>query len=208
MSICLDDYNDDGKIDVFVANDTVQNFLYMNRGGGRFTESAIAAAIAYDDRGQARAGMGTDSVDWRNDGRVSIKIGNFSEEPVSVYTVQHARGGTPVFRDDANRARIGHATLLPLTFGLLAIDADLDGWCDLVLSNGHIEPSVTKVKPEVIYAQTPQLFKNVKGRRYQEVSMDIGAAFRQPMVGRGLAAGDFDNDGDLDLVFTSNGARA
>jgi hypothetical protein len=207
MAVCVDDFNGDGLPDVFVANDTVQNFLFLAQGGGKFKESAVPAAIGYDDRGRARAAMGVDAVDYRNDGRVAIGIGNFSEEPVSLYTVARAGEGGVLFKDDASTARIGTATLLPLTFGLVMADVDLDGWCDLVLSNGHIEPSVTKLKSELLYAQTPQYLRNLQGRRFVDVSRDAGAPFQERIVGRGLAAGDLDDDGDLDLVFTSNGGR-
>jgi len=205
LGICVEDFDGDGNLDLFVANDTVRNFLFLGRGDGTFVERAVPAAVAYDDKGLARAAMGIDAVDWANDGRIAVAIGNFSEEPVSLYRVTRATPGDVVFQDDANAARVGRATLLPLTFGLLTIDADLDGWCDLVLANGHIEPTVTKIKPEIKYAQRPQLFRNVEGRRFQEVTADVGPPFARELVGRGLAAGDLDGDLDLDLVFTCNG---
>ncbi|MEM8886224.1 MAG: CRTAC1 family protein, partial [Planctomycetota bacterium] len=208
MALCLDDYDGDGLVDLFVANDTVQNFLFLNRGNAKFEEVAVAAGVGYDDNGTARAAMGIDSFSFDNGDRVSVLIGNFSEEPVSFFTV--ARGGNEalLFRDDASRARVGQPTLLPLTFGLIVRDLDLDGYEDFVLANGHIEPSVSKLKAELQHKQSPQFFRNLQGRRFRDVSIDAGSGFQQRFVGRGLASADFDGDGDLDLVFTANAGRA
>jgi hypothetical protein len=196
LGLCVDDFDGDGRIDLFVANDTVQNFLFLGTGPARWREAAAERGVAYDDTGAARAAMGVDSADWRNDGGVAIAVGNFSDEPLSLFSAEAGR-----FRDEAAAAGLLEPTRVPLTFGVLFRDLDLDGRADLVLANGHIEPSIGKLRRELLHAQAPQVFANAGGGRFREVPAGPG----KPIVGRGLAAGDLDGDGDLDLVFTANG---
>jgi hypothetical protein len=195
LGLCLDDFDGDGRTDIFVANDTVQNFLFLGTGPARWREAAAERGAAYDDAGAARAAMGVDSADWRNDGGLAIAVGNFSDEPMSLFAAEAGR-----FRDEAGAAGLLEPTRVPLTFGVLFRDLDLDGRADLVLANGHIEPSIGKLRKELLHAQSPQIFRNTGGGRFREVPAPL-----RPVVGRGLAAGDLDGDGDLDLVLTANG---
>lgn len=204
MGVAMTDFEGDGRIDLVVTNDTQPNFLLQNLGGGRFAERGLAAGIGYDESGRARAGMGVDIASVANDGVLSIAIGNFSREALSLYR----QAGGEVFVDAAGRARLMQATLRPLTFGLRFFDYDLDGYQDLILANGHIEPEINSVQKEIEYQQTPQLFWNAGAGRMVEVSEQTGGPFLEPLVARGLAVGDSDADGDLDVLLTTNGGPA
>lgn len=201
MGVALADFEGDGDLDLVVTNDTQPNYLLRNQGRGRFEEVGLAAGIAYDEAGRARAGMGVDVAALRDDGLQAIAIGNFSREPVSLY--QQTPEG--VFIDGAGKGRLVQPTLPSLTFGLRFFDYDLDGHQDLVLANGHIEPEINAVQREIHYQQVPQLFWNDGEGQFREVSQQIGGLFIQPIVARGLATGDIDGDGDVDLLFTTNG---
>lgn len=203
MGIAVADFNDDGWPDIVVTNDTQPNFLYLNQGDGSFTDVALKAGIGFDEFGRARAGMGVDVADVTGQGRLSIAIGNFSNEPLSLYT----QIGPDLFQDLAGSARLTRPTLLPLTFGLLFVDLDLDGYEDLVVANGHIEPQIHTVQGDITFAQSPQLFRNDGRGQFVEITGELGVDFSKPMVGRGVAASDFDRDGDLDLLITVNGGH-
>ncbi|MCH2662616.1 CRTAC1 family protein, partial [bacterium] len=204
MGVAMTDFEGDGLIDLVVTNDTQPNFLLRNLGGGRFEERGLAAGIGYDETGRARAGMGVDIASGDNDGVLSIAIGNFSREALSLYR----QAGAEVFVDAAGKARLVQETLRPLTFGLRFFDYDLDGRQDLVLANGHIEPEINSVQKEIDYAQPPQLFWNAGGGQLLDASEKTGGLFVEPLVARGLAVGDIDGDGDLDLLLTTNGGPA
>ena len=204
MGVAMTDFEDDGRIDLVVTNDTQPNFLLQNLGGGRFAERGLAAGIGYDESGRARAGMGIDIASVANDGVLSIAIGNFSREALSLYR----QAGGEVFVDGAGGARLMQATLRPLTFGLRFFDYDLDGYQDLILANGHIEPEINSTQKEIEYRQPPQLFWNTGDGRMVEVSEQTGGPFLKPVVARGLAVGDIDADGDLDVLLTTNGGPA
>jgi hypothetical protein len=201
LGVAVEDFNGDGWPDIAVSNDTYQNFLYLNDADGTFTDTALPAGVAFDEFGRARAGMGIDVADVTSSGRLSIAIGNFSNEPVSLYT----QIGDGVFQDLAGSARLTRSTLLPLTFGLLFADLDLDGYPDLLLGNGHIEPDINAVQQDVTFAQPPQFLQNDRRGQFVDVTGQVGGGFAQPIVARGIATADIDRDGDLDLVFSVNG---
>jgi hypothetical protein len=202
LGVCVLDLEDDGWPDLAVANDTQPNYLYRNNKDGTFTDIGVGT-IAYGPDGRARAGMGIDSGELANDGRLSIVIGNFSGEPASLF--EQLSGKPHVFVTKADQYGVAVVTHPLLKFGLLVLDADQDGWNDILIANGHIEPTVQSVHKETPYAQPMQLLRNVKGRRFADVSAAVGADFVVPRVGRGLAAADVDGDGDLDLCETVNG---
>jgi hypothetical protein len=201
LGIAVDDFNRDGWPDMIVANDMYQNFLYENNGDGTFTDVAVRSGVAFDEVGRARAGMGVDIADVAAQGRLSIAIGNFSNEPVSLYTQM----GGDLFQDLAGAARLTRGTLLPLTFGLKFVDVDLDGFQDLVVANGHIEPEIGAVQADVSFEQRPQLFWNNGRGQFVELSDSVGAPFLEATVARGVATADYDRDGDLDVLMTVNG---
>jgi hypothetical protein len=201
LGVAVADFNDDGWPDLAVSNDTQPNFLYINDGDGTFTNVALQAGVAYDEVGRARAGMGIDVADFANNGKLGIAIGNFAREPVSLYTQINSE----LFQDLAGTARLTKPTVLMLTFGLLFADFDLDGYLDLAVANGHIEPEINTVQQDITFAQKPQIFRNNGRGQFIDVSEQAGDVFTKPIVGRGVAATDFDDDGDPDLLITVNG---
>ena len=201
LGVVVADFNDDGWPDIVVANDTQRNFLYRNDGDGTFTDIAVRAGVAFDEAGRARAGMGVDVADLTGSGQWSIAIGNFAHEPVGLFT----EIGEDLFQDRAGAARLTRSTLIPLTFGVLFADFDLDGIPDLVGANGHIEPGINAVQQDQTFAQRPLLFIGDGTGKFVDASQAVGADFTVPVVGRGLATADIDADGDLDLLVTVNG---
>lgn len=200
LGVAVLDFNSDGWPDLFVANDTQPNKLYRNLKNGRFTEEGVTAGVAFGEDGVARGAMGVDAGDYDRSGRPHLLVGNFSNQMLGLYRNE----GTGLFVDEAPRSTVGRASLLRLAFGVFFFDFDLDGWLDLFSANGHIEEEINRVQPKVSYAQPPLLFRNLGKGRFEDVSMKLGPDLQQPLVARGAAYADFDNDGDLDILMTSN----
>jgi len=206
LSVAPVDYDRDGFMDLFVANDTTRNFLYHNLGKGQFEEIGALEGIAYDRNGKATGAMGIDAAYFRNDEDLGIGIGNFANEMSSLYVTA---GGQPPFADEAILEGFGPASRLALTFGLFFFDYDLDGRLDLFQANGHLETEINLMQSSQTYAQAAQLFWNCGSAcRSHFVPVTDSGDFANPMVGRGAAYADIDSDGDLDVVVTQNGRRA
>ena len=204
LGVTLVDYDQDGWPDVFVANDTQPNKLYHNLRNGRFKDVALEAGVALSDDGKARAGMGVDAGDFDNSGRAGLVVTNFDNEMIGLYRPQAAG----VFQDIARRAGVGMPSLNRLGFGCVFADFDLDGMLDLVVANGHIDETVRNIRGNVGYAQAPLLFLNQGNGTFREAATLAGSSFSQARVGRGLAVGDIDSDGDVDLLMTTNNGPA
>jgi hypothetical protein len=198
LGLAIADFDDDGRLDIFVANDKTPNFLFHNLGGLRFAEVALAWGVALNESGLLRAGMGVAAGDYDGDGRIDLLVTNFYEEGSTLY--RNVRPGQ--FETATARAGLLVPSRSRLGFGAGFLDADNDGRLDLFVANGHIND----VRPlGMPYAMNAQLFQNTGEGRFQEVSNAAGPYFREPVLGRGAAVGDLDNDGDADLVVTHLG---
>jgi len=200
LGVALIDYDRDGWPDLIVANDTQPNKLYRNLRNGTFEEAGVRSGIAFSEDGRARAGMGIDAADFDNSGAAGVAITNFDNEMIALYRAGQAGS----FADIAVPSGVGPASRNSLGFGCAFFDADLDGRLDLAAANGHIDATVRNIHQNTGYAQSPQLFLNQGGGRFRDVAREISAEFAAPKVARGLACGDFDNDGDVDLLLTTN----
>jgi hypothetical protein len=204
LGVAMLDFDQDGWPDLFVANDTQPNKLYRNLRNGKFKDAAVEAGLAFSTDGKARAGMGVDVGDFENSGRPGIAITNFDNEMVGLYRSPSAGQ----FDDVSLAAGVGGPSKATLGFGCGFADLDLDGRLDLVIANGHIDDTVRNIRGNVGYAQPPHLFLNLGNGKFQDVVSTNGGDFAAPRVGRGLAFADFDRDGDLDLLLTTNNGPA
>ena len=199
LGVAMLDDNVDGWPDLLVANDTQPNKLYRNQRNGTFKDAAVEVGLAFSSEGKARAGMGVDVGDFMNSGSPGVAITNFDNEMTGLYEFS---GKT--YEDVAAQAGVGLASKNSLGFGCAFLDANLDGWLDLGVANGHIDETVRNIRGNIGYAQPPMLFLNDGRGRFRDVAAEIGGGFDKPKVGRGLAYGD----GDLDLLLTTNNGPA
>jgi hypothetical protein len=204
LGVAVGDYDDDGRPDVFVANDSVPNFLFHNEGGGRFTEVGLLAGVAVARDGKPRAGMGTEFADYDGDGKLDLVVTNHEFESTSLF-----RGdGRGAFVDVTLEAGISSPTLPFVGFGVAFLDIDNDADLDLSIVNGHVIDNTAVFRAGSTHKQRKLLFQNTNGRRFAEVGRQSGPGFARDDVGRTLLAGDIDNDGDIDIVVTNNGGAA
>jgi hypothetical protein len=199
-------YDAEGTPSIYVANDTQPNYCYKNDGKGKFTECAERAGFAFDGACRARAGMGIDFAPVGPDGKLCFAIGNFSGEPLSLW--RESQPGRGFFQDHATDAGIALVTQPVLKFAVCFVDADLDGRADLLLANGHIEPTVQQTQKDIPYAQPTQLLRALEGGKFADVTDLVGDALKSPRVARSMALADVDGDGDVDVCLTTNGGAS
>jgi hypothetical protein len=198
FGVVATDVNNDGWTDLFVANDTMPNFLFINKGNGTFEEVGLRAGVAFSDNGSPRSGMGVDATDFDGDGWQDLFVANIDQELFSLYHNEKDL----TFTDDPGE--IGQATRLLSGWGLKFFDYNNDGYPDLFLANGHPDDMVEKLTTRVKYKEPLLMFENL-GTKLKDVSRQSGSVFANSFPARGLAIGDFDNDGDLDVLISNNG---
>lgn len=200
LGVVATDVNNDGNMDLFVANDTVQNFLFMNRGKGKWEETGLAAEVAFSGSGQPRSGMGVDAFDINNDGWQDLFVANVDQEMFSLYQ----NNKTENFSDTAHKHSVAQATRLLSGWGLKFFDYDNDGLVDAILSNGHPDDMIEQYSQQVKYKEPLLLFHNTGGI-LKNVSAQAGPVFQKSFPSRGLAVGDFNNDGKIDVLVGNSG---
>ena len=200
--VCFD-FDDDGRVDVFIANDSMTNFLYRNRGDGSFEDVTLAAAVAYGEDGKAEAGMGVDAADYDGDGRLDLYLTHLDFEFDRLYRNQ----GDGSFEDATFLGKIGYQTFGVSGFGTRFIDYDNDGLRDIFVANGHVLDNIHLFHEKTTYAEPKIVFRNTGGT-FENVTADLGADLSRPRVSRAAAFGDYDNDGDIDVLINNNGQEA
>ena len=203
MGVLFTDYNNDGKPDIFVANDAVEDFLYHNNGDGTFTDAAVSAGIAYNSEGRATASMGIANGDYDNDGLLDLFITNFSLEVNSLFH----NDGNGFYSMTTFETGLAEPSFSQLGFGTHFLDADNNGTLDLFVANGHVWDNVAKITPSLSYKQKCQFFTNTGEGIFRNISEKVGVFFTQPVVARGTAIGDYDNDGDIDILISCSNDR-
>ena len=201
LGVAFADYDNDGFIDVYVANDSVQSFLYRNAGNGTFAELGLLAGVGFNDDGKTFAGMGTDFADYDNDGHPDVLVTDLSNERYMLFR----HNGDASFRDVTNTSGVGGATLPYSGWSTRFFDYDNDGWKDIFVAQGHVMDTIEKTAPNLKYLQPPLLLRNESGRF---VRVTPGEIFQKDFAGRGAAFGDLDNDGDVDIVVSNVGQKA
>ncbi|MDE3109341.1 MAG: CRTAC1 family protein [Acidobacteriota bacterium] len=203
LGVVTFDYDNDGWQDIFIANDSMANFLFHNNRDGTFTEVGYLTGVAVDMDGKPEAGMGTDAADTTGDGRMDLIVTHLDMQLARLYR----NLGHDTFDDATIASKIGYATYHSSGFGARFMDYDNDGAMDLFIANGHVLDNIQLYEPEVRYAEPKFLFRNTGRGIFENVSDRLGADFARPRVSRGAAIGDFDNDGDLDILVNNNGER-
>ncbi len=201
LGISIADYDRDGHPDLFVANDSMVEFLFHNKGNGTFEEVGLETGVAVDMDGRTYAGMGTDFADYNNDGWPDLFVDDLANQKYALYR----NDGDGNFSYDSYATGIGGTTLLHSGWGVRFIDYDNDGWKDLLIAQGHDLDTIEKSFPDLHYREPPMLLRNIDGKKFVDVGPVSNDVFRQRWVGRGLAIGDIDNDGREDAVITENG---
>jgi enediyne biosynthesis protein E4 len=200
LGVAAADFDGSGRQSLAIANDEMPGDLLQNV-GGTFRNTASEVGTSHDSDGNVHGGMGTDWGDYDNDGEIDLAVATFQQEPKNIY---RSDGGA--FTDQSTRLGLTEKTLRYIAFGIKWFDADNDGWLDLMIANGHVQDNIAEVDPTLSYKQPTQLFRNREGKRLEDISQSANAALGIPIVGRGLAVGDYDNDGKMDaLVVDSEG---
>ena len=203
LGVVWGDYDNDGKPDLFEANDSLPNYLFHNLGNGKFEEVALAAGVAVRDDGREQAGMGADFGDYDNDGLLDLVVTTFSDDYKTVFH----NNGNGEFSDASMAAGLVQPTWNLLSWGVQFVDLNNDGYLDFTMANGHVYPEVDQHALSTTYRQTPSYFLNLKNGKFKDVGPESGPIFKQLQSARGLAVGDLDNDGAMDIVISSLDAQ-